>query len=136
MGESKRPVDCPWCRESHGRRFLCDAAAAILGDSMQRGRSGTLPAIEMDQPLPMTPDPDADVIVAQLVVKAGMVPGPGGVIHPVLVFTGLDADRRVLPQWVYLAGNEELRAAAPLVQEMAELAIRRADQQNRAGRAR
>lgn len=130
MGEHNRQIYCPWCRSSHGRRFLCDPAAAVLAASAERGNSGTLPTIQMDAPLPMTPDPRADTLIGQLVVKAGLIPAPGGVVHPALVFTGMDAERRTLPQWIYPADDLNLRRAAPLVHDMTELAIRRADAQN------
>lgn len=134
MGEHNRPVYCPWCRSEHGRRFLCDPAAAVLAASAERGNSGTMPTIELDEPLQMTPDPRADLLIAQLVVKAGLIPAPGGVVHPALVFSGMDAQRRTLPQWIYPADDLNLRRAAPLVHEMTELAISRADAQNRGGR--
>ena len=133
MGEHNRPVDCPWCRDRHGRRFLCDPAAAMLAASAERGQSGTLPTIELDSPIEMTPDPYADLLVGQLVVKAGLIPAPGGVVHPALVFSGMDAQRRVLPQWIYPSDDVNLRRAAPLVHDMTELAIRQADAKN-AGR--
>lgn len=135
MGEHNRLIDCTWCRGTHGRRFLCDPAAAVLADSVARGSALTMPSIELDEPPEMTPDPRADLLVAQLVVKAGLIPTPGGVVHPALVFTGMDAQLRTLPQWIYVAGDDGLlRKAAPLVREMTELAIRRADQKNRGGR--
>jgi hypothetical protein len=135
MGEHNRPIHCMWCRSTHGRRFLCDPAADLLAASAARGGGLTLPSIELDEAPQMTPDPRADLLVAQLVVKAGLVPLPGGVVHPALVFTGMDAQLRTLPQWIYVAGDDGLlRQAAPLVHEMTELAIRRADTQNQAGR--
>src|SRR5690349_19369793 len=110
MGEHNRPVYCPWCRDSHGRRFLCEPAAAVLAGAAQRGNAGTLPTIEMDAPLPLAPDPHADALISQFVVKGGLIPAPGGVTHPALVFTGMDAERRTLPQWIYAATDEQLRA--------------------------
>lgn len=131
MGEHNRPVYCPWCRTEHGRRFLCDAAADVLIRAAQRGESLNLPSIELDQPIQMTPDPKADTLISQLVVKAGLIPAPDGTVHPALVFSGLDAQRRVLPQWIYPADDVNLRRAAPLIHDMTEMAISRADQQNR-----
>jgi hypothetical protein len=130
VGDANRPVDCVWCRGKHARRFLCDGAAEVLQASIDRGRGGTLPSIELDVPHEMTPDPFADLLVAQLVVKAGLIPGPGGVVHPALVFTGMDAQRQTLPQWIYPADDVTLRQAAPLVHEMTELAIRQANDHN------
>lgn len=134
VGEHNRPVYCPWCRGSHGRRLLCDSAAAVLAGVIQRGQSGTLPTIELDAPLQMTPDPRADLLVSQLVVKAGLIPDPVGTVHPALVFSGMDAEGRTLPQWIYPADDASLRRAAPMVHEMTELAIRRADAGNRGKR--
>ncbi len=134
MGEHNRPVDCLWCRSSHGRRFLCDAAAAVLQASIERGESGTMPAVEFDDLVDDAPDPRVDQLVSQLVVKGAVVDGPGGVAHPALVFTGQDAERRRLPQWVYVASDAQLRQAVTLVRDMTELAIRRTDEQNGARR--
>jgi hypothetical protein len=135
MGEHNRPINCIWCRSTHGRRFLCDPAAELLAASAARGAALTLPAIELDAAPEMTPDPRADLLVGQLVVKAGLFPLPGGVVHPALVFTGMDVHMRTLPQWIYVAGDDGLlRQAAPLVRDMTELAIRRADKQNQGGR--
>lgn len=131
MGEHNRPVPCPFCRASHGRRFMCDPVAAMVRGMIQRGEGLSLPTLHLDEPLMMTPDPDADLIIGQLVAKAGTVPVPGGVYHPALVLTGMDAMGRTLPQWIYASDDEHLRLAAPLVHDMVELAIRRADAQNR-----
>jgi hypothetical protein len=131
MGEHNRSINCHWCRTTHGRRFLCDPAAEVLVRSAGRGAALTMPTIELDEPAPMTPDPHADLLIAQLVVKAGLIPAPGGVVYPALVFTGVDVQFRTLPQWIYVPGDDGLmRKAAPLVSEMTELAIGRADAQN------
>ena len=134
MGEHNRPIDCPWCRGRHGIRFLCDPAAAILTASIERGEAATMPTIEFDDAVDPTLDPRADQLVSQLVVKGSLIGGPGGITHPGLVFIGQDADRRRLPQWVYVGTDGELRSIAKLVHDMAELAIRRADTQNGGGR--
>lgn len=135
MGEHNRPINCVWCRSTHGRRFLCDPVAAVLAESIARGAALSMPTIELDEAPQMTPDPHADQLIGQLVVKAGLIPVPGGVVHPALVFTGMDAQLRTLPQWIYVAGDDGLlRKAAPLVHEMTELAIRRANAQNGGGR--
>jgi hypothetical protein len=130
VGEHNRPIDCPWCRTTHGRRFLCDPAAAILTTYVERGESGTMPTVELDAPVDLAPDPNADTLVSQLVVKGALIPAPGGVTHPALVFSGQDAERRRLPQWVYVGTDGQLRAASQLVHDMTEMAIRRADAQN------
>lgn len=132
MGEHNRPIYCIWCRDRHGRRFLCDPSAALLADSAARGGALTMPTIELDEPPEMTPDPRADLFVGQLVVKAGIIPLAGGVVHPALIFTGMDAQLRTLPQWIYVPGDDGLlRRSAPLVHQMTELAIRKANEQNR-----
>jgi hypothetical protein len=131
MGEHEKPVDCRWCRSTHGRRFLCDSAAEVLKTSAERGLSGTLPTIVLDEPLPpMSPDPDADKLVGQLVFKAGVLPDPAGILHPVLVMTGMDAQGRILPSWMYCADDDSLRQGPPLMHSMVELAIDRANAQN------
>lgn len=135
MGEHNRPIDCPWCRNRHPRRFLCDPAAYVLTEAGRRGESGTLPTIEFETPMDMALDPRADTLVAQIVVKAGLIPAPGGVIHPALVFTGMDVQRRTLPQWIHAASDTELRHTARLVHDMAELAIGQADAQNTGSRS-
>lgn len=103
----------------------------MLQASARRGQSGTLPSLELEEPLLMTGDWAADQLMGQFVVKAGLFPGPGAIMHPAIVVTGQDVHGRVLPQWIYASADTDLRAAAALVDEMAELAIRRADAQNR-----
>lgn len=127
MGEHQQT--CVWCRGRHGRRFLCDSAMAVLDRALERGREGTMPTLVLDEPIPLVPDPAADTLVGQLVVQAGVIPGPG-VYHPAVVLTGRDAEGHQLPKWIYVADDDNLRRAAPLVHEMTELAIRRADERN------
>lgn len=136
MGEHNQLIDCRWCRGTHARRYLCDSAATALEMSAQRGLSGTMPAIVLDEPLPpMSPNPDADKLVGQLVFKAGVLPDPAGILHPVLVMTGMDAQRRTLPSWMYCADDASLRLGPPLMNDMVELAIERANAQNGGRRA-
>jgi|SRR5882757_5580707 len=130
MGEHNRQITCPWCRSTHGRRFLCDPAATVLVEAGRRGESGNLPTIAFDEPVQGVVDPKADTLIAQFVVKGATLPGPGGVIHPALVFTGMDATFRALPQWIYPGSDQELRRAAPLVKSMTDLAIAQANRLN------
>jgi hypothetical protein len=58
-------------------------------------------------------------------VKAG-VTEVAGVPRPVLVLTGQDLDGNVLPEWLYPAGDDDMRRLVKLVAEMGEMAIRRA----------
>jgi hypothetical protein len=119
---------CPYCRLKHLPRHLCDPAKAVLDAMVARGDSFTMPTLTFDQPMYETPGP-VDRLLAQLVVKGAVIPAPGGVQHPALVFTGRDM-AGPLPQWLYSGNDAQLRAAARLVHEMTELAIRTADEQN------
>jgi hypothetical protein len=116
-------------------RFLCDPAKAFLDALRARGESLTMPSIELSEPVPpLGFGQDAgDTLVRQLVVQASLV-SAAGTTHPGLIFTGRGLTAR-LPQWTYVGTDEELRAAARLVHDMAELAIRRADAENGSGRA-
>lgn len=119
---------CPYCRFKHLPRHLCDPAKAVLDAMVARGESFTMPTLTFDEPMYSVPD-DADRLLAQLVVKAAVIPVPGGVHHPALVFAARDMSGP-LPQWLYAGTDAQLRATVKLVDEMTELAIRTADQQN------
>jgi hypothetical protein len=114
-------------------RFLCDPAKAFLDAVQARGESFTMPTLEFSEPAPPLGfgEGPGDTLVRQLVVQGALV-GAAGVSHPALVLTGLGFTAR-LPQWTYVATDGELRAAAQLVHDMTELAIRRADAANKAG---
>jgi hypothetical protein len=111
-------------------RHLCDPGKAILDAMLAHGQSFTMPTIELDQPL-YEPLGAGQQTLHQVVVKAGVIEAIG-MHYPTLVFTGRSATGP-LPQWAYPADDEQLRALAVLVHDMAELAIRTADEAN-AGR--
>jgi len=121
---------CVWCRDRHGRRFLCDGARTVLDNVIERAKARSQPAVVYDESVDMVPDPNADALVGTVLVKAGMYPGPG-VQHPALVITGRDAEGRQLPNWIYVADDVTLRALPPLVSRMVDLAIEQADERNR-----
>lgn len=119
------PIRCPYCRQRHMPRYLCDPAKRVLDELQARGVSYTMPTVELPDPIPadqlglgLGP---GDQLVSQLVVQAAVLPH-AGVTHPALVFTGRSPYGR-LPQWLYAAGDDDLRAAAKLVRDMTELAI-------------
>jgi hypothetical protein len=121
------PIRCPFCRQRHMPRYLCDPVKALLDEMLAHGKSFDMPTLELTEPLPeadlgMRP---GDALVQQLVVKAALVPVAGGVNQPALMFTG-STPYGVLPQWLFANTDEQLRATARLVHDMAELAIRRA----------
>lgn len=122
------PIRCPYCRQRHMPRYLCDPAKRVLDELQARGASYTMPTLELPDPIPAAQlglglGPD-DQLVSQLVVQAALIPH-AGVRHPALVLTGRSPYGQ-LPHWLYAAGDTELRATADLVRDMAELAIRRA----------
>ncbi len=128
MGRTE-PIRCPYCRQRHLPRLLCDPAKAVLDAMLARGQSFDMPTLELDDPIPASAlglgSGDGDALVQQFVVNAAVVP-MAGVNHPALMFTGRTPAGR-LPQWLFVNTDEQLRAAARLVHDMAELAIRRAD---------
>lgn len=127
------PIRCGYCRQRHMPRFLCDPAKAYLDAVQARGESFSLPTIELSEPVPpLGYGQDAgDTLVRQLVVQGALITAAGAA-HPALILTGQGISGR-LPQWTYVAGDDELRAAARLVHDMVEMAIRRADATNQEG---
>lgn len=127
MGEHNRPINCPWCRSSHGRRFLCDAAKAYLDATIAKGEANNMPTTEFEEFVAGGPLGGGQ-LVQQLVVQAALIEA-GGVHHPALVFgaRGLTAP---LQNWVYPGRDEDLRAAARLVHDITEMVIRRANVAN------
>lgn len=130
MGEHNRMVDCDWCRTKHHKRFLCDPVVAMLDAMRARGDEATMPTLEFDDTLPATVDPNSDQLLSQIVIQAAVI-GLPGVNHPGIIITGMDADRRPLPKWMYAGTDQQLRSIVKLMREMADLAIRQADAKNR-----
>lgn len=122
-------IDCRYCEKRHGRQFLCDPAKRVLDALYAQGQRFDMPTIELPEPInhPDMFGPDT-VLVAQVVVKAAVVP-VAGMVQPVLVFTGRDSDGKVLPQWLYCASPSDVRKVVKLVADMGELAIRTARHQ-------
>lgn len=123
-------VDCRWCAQNHSARYLCEPAGMVLAGVLAKGAEGTMPQIEFpDDPIPaaqlglgLSPQ---DRVLRQFVVKAATTP-VAGVERATLIFTGRDLDNRVLPQWVYLGGDDEVQGVADLVATNAALAVRTA----------
>lgn len=120
-------IDCRWCGATHGDLLLCDGARNLLNALYARGMELNMPTIEFDEPVQGSAGMlgEGTVLVAQLVVKAATVP-VAGTHHPALILTGLDAEHRALPSWVYPADAEGIRAAVKLVSDTGDMAIRAA----------
>jgi hypothetical protein len=128
-GVPPRIAECRYCEQEHGPDVLCAPARRVLDALYAQGQRFDMPTVEFPEPVSHAGAFGADtVLVAQVVVKAGLVP-VAGVARPVLVFTGRDSDGKTLPQWLYCASPAEIRKVARLVADMGEMAIRRARQQ-------
>lgn len=119
-------IDCRYCESRHGNLLLCTPAKRVLDALLEHGQRFDLPTVEFPEPI-TGPGAfgDGTVIVQQVVVKAGVTP-VAGVPRPVLIFTGRDIAGNVLPEWIHPGDAEGLRKIARLVNEMTEMAIRRA----------
>lgn len=119
-------IQCPYCESEHGDLLLCQPAKRVLDALYERGQRFNMPTVEFPEPI-TGPGAfgGATTIVAQVVVKAG-VTEVAGTMRPVLIFTGRDLAENVLPEWVYPATPGELRRVSKLVNDMTEMAIRRA----------
>ena len=117
---------CRYCTETHGDLLLCEPARKVLDALLERGMRFDMPTIEFPDPITTADAFGADtVIVANVVVKAG-VTEVAGVNRPVLILTGQDIGGKVLPQWLYPGDADSLRRTSKLVDDMTEMAIRRA----------
>lgn len=124
-------TDCPWCDSQHGDLLLCAPAKRILDELYAQGTRYKMPTVEFSEPIHGAGMfGEGTVLLAQLVVKAATVP-VAGVPRPMLIFTGLDADRRPLPSWVYPGTPEDIQEAVKLVADTAGMAIRAARKQAR-----
>jgi hypothetical protein len=122
-------AECRYCDQVHGPRILCDPAKRVLDALYAQGQRFDMPTVVFPEPVNHADAFGADtVLVAQVVVKAAVVP-VAGVPRPVLVFTGRDSDGRLLPQWLYCASATEILRVMKLVSDMGELAIRTARKQ-------
>lgn len=131
MGEHNRPINCPWCRSSHGRRFLCDPVKARLDAEIARADADTFAPMEFDEATQAVLG--GQQLVRQIVVQGAVIEAGGGTHYPALVFGGRGLTEP-LPNMLYVGSDEQLRGIAKLVHELAEMAIRRADASNRGGR--
>ena len=122
-------TECRYCDQRHDATFLCAPARRVLDALYAQGQRFDLPTVEFPEPINGADAfGEGTVLVAQVVVKAGLIP-VAGVTRPVLVFTGRDSDGKVLPQWLYCASAGEIRKVVKLVADMGEMAIRRARQE-------
>jgi hypothetical protein len=132
-------ITCRACGNRHGSRYLCDPLQEVVRAMMDEAEKHDMPVQEFAKNPPPAAEPhevhalgglthklgpDA-MLVRQVLVKAGVLE-IAGMNRPVLIFTGLDADNRPLPNWTFPGSPYELRAIRNLVDEMTEMAIRRA----------
>ncbi len=120
-------INCVHCRRRHTDRYLCDPARMLLDGMIERGRGYDMPTVTFEgAPIEDTNiGGPGDVLIAQLVIKAAVIPVEG-VNHPAVVLTGRAADGSVMPQWVHANTDGQLRASVNLLRDMTELAIRQA----------
>jgi hypothetical protein len=120
-------VHCVHCRSRHTDRYLCDPAKMLLDSMIERGRAFDMPTLTFEGG--PVEDPNiggpGDVLLAQLVIKASVIPVEG-VNHPAVLLTGRSADGSVLPHWIHVNTDAQLRASATVLRDMTELAIRQA----------
>jgi hypothetical protein len=125
---------CRYCEEKHGDLLLCAPAKRVLDALHDRGQRFDMPTIEFPEPVNHADAfGEGTVLVAQVVVKAAMVP-VAGITRPALIFTGRDIDGSVLPQWLYIGSPDEIRRVVKLVADTGEMAIRRAREQQSGSR--
>lgn len=119
-------AECRYCDQRHHPTYLCEPAKRVLDALHAQGQRFDMPTVELTAPINHADAfGEGTVLVAQLVVKAGLVP-VASVTRPVLIFTGRDSDGKILPQWLYCAAPADIRKVVKLVADMAEMAIRRA----------
>lgn len=125
---SPSPVGaCRFCDKEHPADFMCAPARKVLDALLERGTRFDMPTVEFDEPVEGVAAMlgDDTVLVRQFVAKAALLP-VAGTPRPTLIFTGQDAEGRVLPQWVYPGSVQEIRQARRLVCDVADMAIRAA----------
>lgn len=119
-------INCYWCEGQHGDLLLCAPAKHILDELYKQGTRHKMPTVEFSEPVHgAAMFGEGSVLLAQLVVKAAIVP-VAGVERPTLIFTGLDAEEKPLPSWIYPGSPEDIREAVKLVSDTADMAIRAA----------
>lgn len=129
-------IDCRYCERAHEPRWVCDQIKRVLDALHARGAELTMPDIIFPAPIPaheigLGLDPAAgDALAAQIVVQAGLVI-VNDVAKPMLIFTGLDSYRRLLPRWCFPGDPADLDGVVGLTKRMAGAAIKAARAQNR-----
>lgn len=124
-------IECPWCDAQHDDLLLCPPAKAVLDALYAAGTRYNMPTVEFSAPIHGAGMfGEGTVLLAQLVVKGATVP-VAGIPRPALIFTGRDAQDRTLPSWIYPGAAADITAAARLVADMADMAIRAARTQAR-----
>lgn len=121
-------IHCRYCEQDHGDLLLCPPAKRVLDALYAQGQQFNMPTVEFPEPITGAFALGGDAILIRQFVVKGAVMDVGGTPRGVLIFTGQDLDGRPLPEWVYPGSDRELNAAAKLVTDMTEMAIRRARQ--------
>jgi len=119
--EYEPTVNCPWCEDQHGNRYLCDPVKAYLDAIVAKAGSYTLPDVELNEPVELPPGL-GDVLMRQFVVNGGTA-DVGGVRRPVIVITGRDAQGEPLPRWTFIGTTQELQRIRNTFDRMVSLAI-------------
>lgn len=126
-------LPCMYCQDHHPERYLCDAVKAYVDATRAAAAANEVPTMAFDRPVHgmLADDDPTTVLMSQFMAYGGVVPGHAGVVFPVLVLTGRDAQQQPLPRWVYAGDSAELRRAVQLVDDMVNLAVRTAVAENR-----
>ena len=118
--------ECRYCAETHGTMLLCEPARRVLDALYAQGQRFDTPTIEFPEPVTHAGAFGGSTVLCRQVVVKAAVTEVAGVPRPVLILTGQDLDGNVLPEWLYPAGDDDMRRLTELVADMGEMAIRRA----------
>lgn len=118
-------IRCPYCEQDHDGRYLCDVAKVMLDHIQNLARTHDVAQREYDEPSLLKGERPGDALVRQFMVMAALVPVTG-VLRGALVFTGETASGTPLPRWLFIGSDQEIRGVVKLVEDNANLAIRRA----------
>jgi hypothetical protein len=122
-------AECRYCETAHAEALLCIPAKRVLDALYAQGQRFDMPTVEFPEPaIHADAFGEGTVLVAQVVVKAAVVP-VAGVPRPVLIFTGRDIDGNILPNWLYPASPPDIKRVVKLVADMGTLAISTARKQ-------
>lgn len=127
-------IDCPFCQQSHAALMMCPPARRVLEALQERGMRFDMPTLEFPEPVEGAVGVfgGGTVAVAQIVAKSAVAEA-AGVFVPVLVLTGVDAEGRPLPEWMFAAGATDMRKMTALIAEIGDQAVRGAATANAAG---